>query len=321
MGCGVSRQPRPLESEDLEKWLEGPVQESPEASKEPTTREKYLELIDEFFPSTAGKAQAKKYVDRLSSKNQNEVPKMIILRGPPKTGKSSFTRKMMDKMLPKLDDDISPLVRTLIHDASTDDFVLRLPATDKADKDLEKIELEIELAHTVDDEGINDLIKRAQDLRMYEFDPSEVGEFHDKNKERVRLSAELKISPIFVDNTNIKLKWMSPYVQIAQKFGYEVAFKNPTDFKPEGYKPSKDSEETKLWDSMTDEEKIDMLWEKQTTSKERARIGKNIPKQVIQMIVKHFEPLPAGTHEEILNHIAGLEPAEDHVDKIETKQL
>ena len=51
--------------------------------------------------------------------------------------------------------------------------------------------------------------------------------FHRQNLERVVKAMEGGISPIFVDNTNVKKSHMQPYVEAAYIHNYEVKFAQP----------------------------------------------------------------------------------------------
>ncbi len=61
----------------------------------------------------------------------------------------------------------------------------------------------------------------------YQFDSDYIGEAHFWNQGRVEESMQGDASVIIVDNTNAKFHEMKPYVQMAQKYGYSVTFKEP----------------------------------------------------------------------------------------------
>ena len=59
----------------------------------------------------------------------------------------------------------------------------------------------------------------------YTFDPTRLPEIHQANQARTEKAMQQGISPIVVDNTNTKAYEIKPYVQLAQKHGYQVEFK------------------------------------------------------------------------------------------------
>jgi NEDD4-binding protein 2 len=60
---------------------------------------------------------------------------------------------------------------------------------------------------------------------MYDFDPTKLGVNHKKNQDRTEKSMIEEISPIIIDNTFSKEWKIKPYVQLADKYGYEVDIK------------------------------------------------------------------------------------------------
>jgi NEDD4-binding protein 2 len=61
----------------------------------------------------------------------------------------------------------------------------------------------------------------------YQFDPNMLSDAHLWNQGRVLSAIKKGITPIVVDNTNVQ-KWeMKPYVEMAQKYGYQVELKEP----------------------------------------------------------------------------------------------
>ena len=66
----------------------------------------------------------------------------------------------------------------------------------------------------------------------YNFDPNHQEEFHKQNIKRTEEAMRGSQSVIIVDNTNIQFWEMKPYVQLAQRYGYVVDFKEP-DWSPE----------------------------------------------------------------------------------------
>lgn len=66
----------------------------------------------------------------------------------------------------------------------------------------------------------------------YQFDREYVDESHFWNQSRVEEAMQGNAPVIIVDNTNAQLWEMKPYVLMAQKYGYNVDFKEP-DWNPE----------------------------------------------------------------------------------------
>lgn len=96
----------------------------------------------------------------------------------------------------------------------------------------------------------------------YEFDPSKLAENHEANKERTALAMRQGISPIIIDNTNLK-KWeMLPYVLLADQFGYEPVIKEP------------------------DAVDIEELMQRQALRK-----GKSLPKEIVLGMQGRYEPV------------------------------
>jgi NEDD4-binding protein 2 len=61
----------------------------------------------------------------------------------------------------------------------------------------------------------------------YQFNPTLIGEAHAWNQKRASYAMEDKVPVIVVDNTNIRLWEMKPYVLLAQKHGYRPVFCYP----------------------------------------------------------------------------------------------
>jgi len=70
----------------------------------------------------------------------------------------------------------------------------------------------------------------------YDFDPNLIPEAHIWNQERVEKAMKYDVSPIVVDNMNRQFWEMRPYVELAEKYGYEVEFKQP-NWSPDLYLP------------------------------------------------------------------------------------
>lgn len=61
----------------------------------------------------------------------------------------------------------------------------------------------------------------------YEFDPKLIHQNHSLNVKRTEEAMVNGVTPIVVDNTNIKFYEMKRYIILAQKYGYEVEFHEP----------------------------------------------------------------------------------------------
>ncbi|XP_008276621.1 NEDD4-binding protein 2 isoform X2 [Stegastes partitus] len=61
----------------------------------------------------------------------------------------------------------------------------------------------------------------------YQFDPTTLGEAHEWNHKRAREAFERGTKPIIIDNTNMQVWEMRPYVAQALKHGYKVLFREP----------------------------------------------------------------------------------------------
>jgi len=59
---------------------------------------------------------------------------------------------------------------------------------------------------------------------QYQYDPAEITTAHQWNQERANEAMMQGVSPIVIDNTNVQLWQMKPYVESALKYGYEVKF-------------------------------------------------------------------------------------------------
>lgn len=118
---------------------------------------------------------------------------LVILRGPPGVGKSTWAKSQFTSALAGVDE----AAVHLTHMCSTDDFFV--------------------LIH---DDGVE----------QYKFNTKTIGSNHEKNQERVRLAMKSGIAPLFLDNTSTTWWEMTPYVQIAEEAGYTVRIIEPAEF-------------------------------------------------------------------------------------------
>lgn len=97
---------------------------------------------------------------------------------------------------------------------------------------------------------------------IYDFDPTKLGIYHKNNQDRAEKSMIDGISPIIVDNTFSKEWEMKPYVQLADKYGYEVNIKElPIPH-------------------------IDELMKRQES---RKNINKSLPRETVERMIKNFK--------------------------------
>jgi len=61
----------------------------------------------------------------------------------------------------------------------------------------------------------------------YDFDIKRIKEAHQWNQDRTEQAMQKSISPIVIDNTNLQFWEMKPYVEIAQRYGYDIDFAEP----------------------------------------------------------------------------------------------
>lgn len=101
----------------------------------------------------------------------------------------------------------------------------------------------------------------------YLFDKALLPTAHKWNQERVAEAMRRGEPVVIVDNTNTRAWEMKPYVLAAKKYGYSVEFKEP-DWSP------KLKDERGRWN-------VDFIEEMQQ-SKERAEIGKRIPRDRLE---------------------------------------
>jgi NEDD4-binding protein 2 len=80
--------------------------------------------------------------------------------------------------------------------------------------------------------GQGGVIHSTDDLFMvdgkYQFDVSKLTENHQANERRTEDAMKNGITPIVVDNTNVSFWEFRKYVELAQQYGYEVSFHEPT---------------------------------------------------------------------------------------------
>lgn len=62
----------------------------------------------------------------------------------------------------------------------------------------------------------------------YNFNPKLLGKAHEWNQKRARDAMAAQVATIIIDNTNVQLWEMRPYVEMAvQEFGYQIRIEEP----------------------------------------------------------------------------------------------
>jgi predicted kinase len=61
----------------------------------------------------------------------------------------------------------------------------------------------------------------------YSFDPAKIAVAHEWNQNRVRDALAKGVTPVVVDNTNIMLAHVKPYLEMARSYGYKIEYAEP----------------------------------------------------------------------------------------------
>ncbi|XP_072920905.1 NEDD4-binding protein 2 isoform X1 [Hemitrygon akajei] len=95
------------------------------------------------------------------------------------------------------------------------------------------------LARLIVQQGPNGIILSTDEYfyrnGRYQFNRSLIGEAHQWNQKRAKDAMEKGLSPVIIDNTNTQSWEMKPYIVMAFKYNYKVAFREPNTwwkFKP-----------------------------------------------------------------------------------------
>ncbi|CAK9026537.1 NEDD4-binding protein 2-like 1 [Durusdinium trenchii] len=105
----------------------------------------------------------------------------------------------------------------------------------------------------------------------YDFDPSCLREFHEKNRKRCLDAMELSRSPLFVDNTNMALWEMSGYVALAEEHAYAVMIIGPEQLGPGA---------------------LDLQTLQLRCAQDDRAAGKEIPVTTLERMIHRYEKLP-----------------------------
>lgn len=74
----------------------------------------------------------------------------------------------------------------------------------------------------------------TDDKGKYNFNPKKLGINHQQNQIKAERQMRLGVTPLFIDNTNIAAWEMKPYVELADRYGYQTVVVNPIDYSNEG---------------------------------------------------------------------------------------
>jgi len=123
----------------------------------------------------------------------------------------------------------------------------------------------------------------------YKFNPAQLGTAHRWNHSRVKQALDRSISPVVVDNTNVTLKEILPYLELAKNHGYEVRYASPN------------------WNEQLITENGKWNYDflvKQQQNKDRTGKGKIVPDNAIKRQIDRFEyQLPEETDDEFSRRI------------------
>eukprot|EP00928_Gymnodinium_smaydae_P038718 TRINITY_DN26642_c0_g3_i1.p1 TRINITY_DN26642_c0_g3~~TRINITY_DN26642_c0_g3_i1.p1 ORF type:complete len:979 (-),score=142.37 TRINITY_DN26642_c0_g3_i1:96-2957(-) len=161
------------------------------------------QLVQLLFGGKAGheKVQARVagYMSRQAT--QTAFPRrLFILRGPSGIGKSAWAEKALLDTVDGAAEDI--LAARLTHVCAVDDFSM----------------------HVNDD--FSSSTRYVQNPEMQDAN-------HVLNETRVRLAMDLGIEPLYVDNLNLTLWDIRPYVLLADRMGYTVTIVSPDEISPD----------------------------------------------------------------------------------------
>lgn len=188
--------------------------------------------------------------------------RLIILRGAPGTGKTFYAQKELSQETMDTEGlgQGEVLARRLTHICSTDDFFMQF--------------------------------KGNSAEMQYMFNARNLQAANCMNEARVRLAMEVGIDPLFVDNPNMQLWEMQPYVMLADRMGYVVTVISPAE--------------------------IDGAWSEmnhlllRVQEKHKGTTEKYVGRAALQTMINSFEALPDGADPRPSIRTA-LRPDEDEV--------
>lgn len=230
------------------------------AQDQKVAQDNLLEIVFRKGEPKAAKYEemARKYLEACTNSGVRgcfrNLRELVLLRGPPGIGKSTMICNELrhkgvllavsNAVGARKGDNMRDVnrVATLVHACSTDDFFTKL------------------------DDGSEE----------YHIDTKKFGLYHNQNMERARLLMSLNVTPLYIDNTNMKLCEMQTYIKDARASGYQIRFVEPFELDPR-------------WNE------IDFLRERNQL---REASGKNFPVEVLQKIIQNYEPFEPGRSQE-----------------------
>jgi len=190
--------------------------------------EALVDLLSECLLLPAQEDARRYLADRQKTPPAGDL-RMYVLRGPPGLGKSTYAERLL------ADAGVDASIARWVHICSTDFFFTTF---------------------------------HADGRQTYTFHRFLLGSMHEKNMERVKLAAKLKVNPIIVDNTATTLRELEPYESIANSAGYTVEVVEPWEI-------------DERWND------IDFLEERNA---QRKAMGKDIDIDTLQRMVDRFQP-------------------------------
>lgn len=133
--------------------------------------------------------------------------------------------------------------------------------------------------------GTDEFFGKTKEEYAKNFNPDLLIEAHAKNADRVEEAMQRQESPIIVDNTNVNDFEMKSYVLLADKYGYDVSFKEST------------APHWNLKPGMSEEEKEKLI---------QVLVEKNqhgVPEEVIRNKINSWDFLDYNDKESVLNRI------------------
>lgn len=164
-------------------------------SLEGDATEKFMRLV---FGKSGARASSRLNVLRYLRSNASDegsVRQMIILRGPPGVGKTTWAVQQLGVEIAVAGGN-ERVVRQ-VHVCSPDDFFTK---------------------HA---------FQESDSKEVFSYEPKDLESAHARNEARVTLLMELGMQPLYINSENIRLWEMSGYVKLAQKHGYEVSVTEP----------------------------------------------------------------------------------------------
>lgn len=201
------------------------------------------QLVNLTFANMPGHAKERaSMVDYVTKRAARSMfpRRLVILRGPPGAGKSEWAQQALRQEVEGGIAAGDALAARLAHICSADDFFTMF----KSDGSVQKYSFD---AHA--------------------FDANQV-----MNEARVRLAMEIGIEPLYIDNTNMKLWEMRPYIMLADRMGYVVSVVSPKEICP-------------TWDDAS-------VLALRCADKHKQTSDKYTGRPALEAMITEFEPLP-----------------------------